>query len=104
MEKREDRAMGNVMMAVAVAALVAGCVPMGTGVGAPVGDQPSQNQCGALDLQYLVGSPDTVLETMRFGGPVRIIPQGSAVTMDYNAVRINFELDRYRMISRVFCG
>lgn len=92
--------MGKMMVAVAVAALLAGCEPMGV----PVVDQPSPNQCGAYDLQYLVGSPDTVLETIRFAGPVRIIPQGSAMTMDYNAGRINFELDRYRMISRVFCG
>lgn len=92
--------MGKMMMAVATAALLAGCEPMGT----PVVDQPAPNQCGALDLQYLVGSPDTVLETMRFGNPVRVIPQGSAVTMDYNPARINFELDRYKMISRVFCG
>lgn len=92
--------MGKMMVAVAVTALLAGCEPMGT----PVAGQPSPNQCGALDLQYLVGSPDTVLETMRFAGPVRVIPQGSAVTMDYNPSRINFELDRYKMISRVFCG
>lgn len=92
--------MGKMMVAVAVAALLAGCEPMGV----PVADAPSPNQCGAYDLQYLVGSPDTVLETMRFNKPLRVIPAGSAVTMDYNADRINIELDRYRMISRVFCG
>lgn len=92
--------MEKMMMAVAVAAILAGCVPMAT----PVVSEPSPNQCGALDLQYLVGSPNTVLETMRFAGPVRIIPQGSAVTTDYNPARTNFELDRYKMIARVFCG
>ncbi len=92
--------MEKMMVAVAVAVLLAGCVPMAT----PVVDTPSPNQCGALDLQYLVGSPDTVLETIRFAGPVRIIPKGAAVTMDYNPARTNFELDRYKMIARVFCG
>ena len=92
--------MRRMMMAGAAALALAGCEPMG----APVVDQPSPNQCGAYDLQYLVGSPDTVLETMRFNKPVRIIAPGSAVTMDYNPDRINFELDRYRMISRVTCG
>lgn len=92
--------MRRMMMAGAAALALAGCEPMGV----PVVDQPNPNQCGAYDLQYLVGSPDTVLETMRFNKPVRIIAPGSAVTMDYNPDRINFELDRYRMIARVTCG
>lgn len=92
--------MGKMMMAGAMLALLAACEPMGV----PVVDQPSPNQCGAYDLQYLVGAPDTTLETMRFSGPVRVIGAGDAMTMDYNPNRINFELDRYRMIARVFCG
>lgn len=91
--------MRQVLMAGAALVALAGCEPMGV----PVVDQ-SPNQCGALDLQYLVGSPDTVLETMRFGGPVRIYGPGDAVTMDYNPNRINFELDRYKMIARITCG
>lgn len=92
--------MRKLVMAGVVLAALAGCEPMGM----PVDAAPNPNQCGAYDLQYLVGSPDSVLETMRFNKPVRIIQAGSAVTMDYNPDRINFELDRYRMISRVSCG
>ncbi len=92
--------MKKILMAGVVLALLAGCEPMGT----PVDAAPNPNQCGAYDLQYLVGSPDTALDTMRFNKPMRIIAAGSAVTMDYNPDRINFELDRYRMISRVYCG
>lgn len=96
--------MGKMLTALAVLTVLAGCEPMGMPGGTPVADEPSPNQCGAYDLQYLVGSPDTVLQTMRFNKPVRVIPVGSAVTMDYNPDRINFELDRYGMISRVACG
>ncbi|MEY4697916.1 MAG: hypothetical protein RIT14_2344 [Pseudomonadota bacterium] len=85
--------------------LMAGCVPAQQG--GPIVSPPPQdgpNACGALDLQYLVGAPDTVLETMRFANPVRVISPGMAVTMDYNAERLNFMLDRYGMIRRVSCG
>ncbi|MBC2836275.1 I78 family peptidase inhibitor [Paragemmobacter straminiformis] len=92
--------MKMVFLAGAMMATLAACEPMGV----PVVDQPNPNQCGAYDLQYLVGSPDTVLQTMRFNKPVRIIKPGMAVTMDYNPDRINFDLDRYNMISRVTCG
>ncbi|MEZ5753825.1 MAG: I78 family peptidase inhibitor [Paracoccaceae bacterium] len=62
------------------------------------------NQCGALDLQYLLGAPARDLEAMRFNKPVRVIRPGMAVTMDYNPDRLNFEVDRAGRIARVTCG
>lgn len=93
---------GPIAMMAVLAGTLAGCVDTGGGYApaAPAGP----NSCGALDLQYLVGAPDTVLETMRFGGPVRVIEPGMAVTMDYLPNRLNIELDQYRMINRVSCG
>lgn len=92
-----------IFAAVAMGA-VAGCEPVSGPVSGPVVVDAGPNQCGAYDLQYLVGAPDRVLETMRFNKAVRIIQPYSAVTMDYNPERINFELDRYNMITRIFCG
>ena len=60
--------------------------------------------CGADRLQYLVGRPGVVLDGMRFSQDVRVIPHGSAVTMDYSPNRLNIWLDRRDVIERVTCG
>jgi Peptidase inhibitor I78 family len=62
------------------------------------------DQCGASDLQYLVGQPGVVLDGMRFSQEVRVIQHGMAVTMDFQAGRLNFWLDRRDVIERVTCG
>ncbi len=86
-----------------VALMLAGCAPVGAEVPAePVA--PAADACGAAALQGLVGQPASVLETMRFAGPVRVITPGMAVTMDYSAARLNIEVDRTGAIFRVTCG
>lgn len=65
---------------------------------------PPENACGAADLQTLVGQPASVLDTMRFAQPVRVIRPGMAVTMDYRADRLNIEIDKAERIIRVTCG
>lgn len=60
--------------------------------------------CGAATLQSLVGQPASVLETMRFAAPTRIIRPEMAVTLDYSRERLNIEIDRAEVISRVACG
>lgn len=65
---------------------------------------PPAETCGAAALQDLVGQSETVLQTMKFGTPVRIIHPGMAVTMDYSADRLNIEINEAGMISRVTCG
>ena len=62
------------------------------------------NQCGAADLQGLVGQPAAVLETMRFSQPIRIILPGQAITMDYSPNRLNIEINEADRIARVSCG
>ena len=85
---------------------VAACVP----VSPPSAGEPDPfpgdavNACGALDLQYLVGAPARDLDAIQFNKPVRVIYPDMAVTMDYNADRLNFEVDRAGRISRVTCG
>lgn len=60
--------------------------------------------CGASALQNLVGQPGTVMETMKFRGPMRILHPGMAVTMDYRADRLNVVLAEDGWITRVYCG
>lgn len=95
--------MRNVAGMALVALMLAGCAPVGAGVPAQPAE-PGEDACGAAALQGLVGQPESVLETMRFAGPVRVITPGMAVTMDYNAARLNIEVDEGRVIWRVTCG
>jgi len=63
-----------------------------------------ENACGAAGLQTLLGQPASVLETMRFANPVRVIRPGMAVTMDFNPARLNIEVDAAEEITRISCG
>lgn len=60
--------------------------------------------CGADGLQSLVGRPASVLQTMRFGTPTRIIRPGMAVTMDFAPDRLNIDINAAETITRVHCG
>lgn len=85
---------------------LAGCVaPPATGPGAEPGMPPVMGgDCGAADLQYLMGQKARVLTTMRFSQPLRVLKPGMAVTMDYAPNRLNIELDAADTIIRVACG
>jgi len=67
-------------------------------------DASPPDACGASALQDLVGQPGSVLETMRFSQDLRVIPPGTAVTMDYREDRLNIDLDEAGQITRVWCG
>lgn len=66
--------------------------------------QTGEDQCGASELQHLIGENGSVLDSMKFAGPVRILEPGQAMTMDYSVERLNIQLDDSGMISRVWCG
>ena len=89
---------------VLVVTVAAACVR----VDAPAVDAPAPDEglaeCGAAALQYLVGAPARDLDAMRFRGPVRVILPDMAVTMDFKAERVNFDVDAAGRITRVFCG
>ena len=95
-----------VLLPLALVACLVACVegeaPPDPGVVVP--PMPPAGACGAPDLQYLVGQPDTVLQTMKFGTTTRIIRPGMAVTMDYSESRLNIEINEAGKISRVSCG
>jgi hypothetical protein len=84
----------------------AACVPVEPGPGGPYPPVTpgGVNQCGALDLQFLVGGPASALNTMRFNKPVRVIYPNTMVTEDYSPDRLNFDVDYSGRITRVSCG
>jgi hypothetical protein len=71
----------------------------------PVADAPAEADCGAGELQHLVGMRATAVEGMTAPGPVRVYRTGQPITMDLRPDRLNLELDAQgRRILRVFCG
>lgn len=71
----------------------------------PVTNNDGTNgECGAPALQHLVGQNRSVLATMRFSQPVRIVQAGEPVTMDFSANRLNIIYDASGRIIRVSCG
>lgn len=97
--------LARVVAGLGFALAAAACVPVSEPFPGDPGPVPGGvNQCGALDLQYLVGAPASDLDRMRFNKPVRVIYPDTAVTMDYSADRLNFEVDRTGRITRVNCG
>lgn len=65
---------------------------------------PDQDTCNAATYRDRVGQPATVLEHVLLLGKVRVIRPGDAVTMDYQADRINFMIDGTGTISAINCG
>ncbi len=76
---------------------LAGCVEGG----AP---PSAEAECGAADLQGLVGQPRAAFDDSAVDGPVRVLPPGSMMTMDHRPERLNLELDEAGRITRVWCG
>ncbi|QNL18552.1 hypothetical protein HXX25_03875 [Hyphobacterium sp. CCMP332] len=60
--------------------------------------------CDAEMLFYLVGQDINEIDVATLPQPRRIIPPGTAVTMDYRADRTNIELDDGDRVVRVYCG
>lgn len=77
--------------------LLAGCVPQ-------TGSDTLESECGATDMQTLVGQPEDVLEEMRLQGPIRILGPDDAMTMDHRPDRTNIEIDEDGLINRIWCG
>lgn len=91
-------------MKIALSSTLLACAALAACMETPASGVPEEDQCGASALQGLVGKPGTVLETMRFDKPLRVLRPGMAVTMDYSAERLNIELNDANVISRVSCG
>ena len=62
---------------------------------------PVDDLCGAAALQALIGS---AAGDHGFPDGTRIIPPGTAVTMDHRPGRLNVETDGGGVITRIYCG
>jgi hypothetical protein len=65
--------------------------------------------CDAAPAQGLVGHEATSAlgaEALRLSGArmMRWLPEGTIVTMEYRADRLNVHLDRRNMVARITCG
>ena len=88
--------------ALTLALLAAGCADAG-----PEPVEPpdlATDSCNAAAYRSYVGEPQGALDDLVIPDPKRIIPEGAPVTMDYNPVRLNFDLDAAGNIARIWCG
>lgn len=79
----------------ATALMLAGCDPV------EPGPDPT---CPPFDFHALVGQLQSAAEGISYGGEMRIIRPGMAVTMDYSPSRLNVEIGADGRIARIFCG
>lgn len=87
-----------------IAALVlVGCQPVAPKP-RPSGDPAVTDLCGAEGLAHLVGQDERAFAAMTFPASTRFIRPGDAVTMDFSAARLNFDIGADGRITRVWCG
>jgi hypothetical protein len=86
--------------------LVAGCVPADETVDGvpPRLEERGPDSCGLAENEALVGEPVSAFDEAAWDKPVRIIPPGGIVTMEYNPQRLNIDLDERGRIVRFWCG
>ena len=64
----------------------------------------AQDTCKANDYANLIGQDATALERVLILDQVRVIRPGDAVTMDYRAERINFNVSAGNRITSISCS
>ena len=82
--------------------LVSGCNPDAAAL--DVNDRDAPYSCAEMLMLDLEGVDVATLDTTVLPERRRIIPPGSAVTMDYIPDRLNLEVDETGIITRVYCG
>lgn len=70
----------------------------------PQDSAAAEDACRAASLQGLVGQPVAQQDFSGFGNARRIMVEGSAMTMDYRADRLNVTYDHRGRITRIWCG
>lgn len=95
------------IFAVAIVSVIAACSTVQeTGMPAPGTPpvDPDAPDCPAPQLQYLVGQRIGEVDTSTLPQPLRVVPHGMAVTMEYRAERTTVWLDDQDRVERVQCG
>lgn len=67
-------------------------------------ETPLEDACGAASLSEFVGQERSALAARTFPDSTRFIAPDTAITMDYRAERLNFDLDGADVIIRIWCG
>lgn len=75
----------------------------------PPASPPSQGTCQAGPAQFAVGqvaTPTVVAEAQRRAGAqrARVLRPGQVVTMEFDAGRLNLDVDAANRVTRVRCG
>lgn len=70
----------------------------------PPADPAAADTCNMAQYMALVGKPATDSAVPAASATVRIIKPGDQVTMDFNAARLNIDIDAAGNISGVRCG
>ena len=65
---------------------------------------PAEDACGAAAMQSLVGQALADQDFTGMGKARRIMADGSPMTMDYRADRLNVTYDARGRITRIWCG
>ena len=63
-----------------------------------------EDACGASALQDLLGQPVAGQDFGTRAAAQRVMADGSAMTMDYRADRLNVTYDTGNRITRIWCG
>lgn len=90
-------------------ALLAGCIPAGTGLDGENSPPPSADACGAAGLAAYVGKADSPALQKQISAEskakaIRMLTPGMAVTMDYRADRLNVNIDANGRYTSFACG
>jgi hypothetical protein len=77
--------------------------PEATPAPPPVTD-PAGDTCNMAQYASLIGKPATDPGVPPAGATVRIIKPGDQVTMDFQATRVNFDIDATGTVTAIRCG
>ncbi|WDY56245.1 I78 family peptidase inhibitor [Pseudomonas sp. PSKL.D1] len=94
----------------AVAAVLAGCSTGGSsGGGAAPAPASNDGRCEASGADFAIGKQASaaLLEQARKGSGsqvARILKPNDAVTLEYNSLRLNLNVDQQGVVTRVNCG
>ena len=70
----------------------------------PPADTAGTDTCNMAQYSALVGKPSTDPGVPAASSTVRIIKPGDQVTMDFQATRVNFEVNTAGVITNIKCG
>ncbi|WP_417492950.1 I78 family peptidase inhibitor [Maricaulis sp.] len=75
-----------------------------SGEAAMPGFENTDDPCGAVAREYLIGQPVSEVDLDSLARLVRPIHPGQPVTMDFRGERLNLDLDGDGVIVRLWCG